>query len=241
MKKSKNSLLKLIAIVCYVIFSVLISQIIASLILSLFPSYRMNPDSNYFTVILYLLYIAISILLIYIIPTKILKKPLVSKDILGIHDFPTFTEIGLSVVGLVATYVLGVLATIIMSNFSFFNVAEEQDIGLSAIYSTPEKILTFLTVCIIVPIFEELIFRGLIYGQMRKKLGEKTWARVLSIIVVSLIFAFLHGQWNVAVTVFFLSVISCLLREFTGNINSGILLHILKNTIAFILVYLIGV
>ena len=59
-------------------------------------------------------------------------------------------------------------------------------------------------------------------------------------ILTSIVFAFLHGQWNVAVTVFALSLILCSMREITGTIWSGVLLHMLSNGIAFYLLYIGG-
>ena len=50
----------------------------------------------------------------------------------------------------------------------------------------------------------------------------------------------MHGQWNVGVNVFAMSIVLCTLREITGTIYAGILLHMLKNTIAFVLVYIVG-
>ena len=59
----------------------------------------------------------------------------------------------------------------------------------------------------------------------------------LAIFLVSLLFGVVHLQWNVGVNVFAMSVVLCGLREITGTIYSGIVLHILKNGIAFYILY----
>ena len=84
----------------------------------------------------------------------------------------------------------------------------------------------------IAPIAEEILMRGWLYGKLRTKLKAP-----LAILLVSLVFALLHGQWNVGVTVFSLSLVLCTLREITGTIWSGIILHMLSNGIAFYLLY----
>lgn len=75
--------------------------------------------------------------------------------------------------------------------------------------------------------------RGWLYGKLRSRLKVP-----LAILLVSIVFAFLHGQWNVGVGVFVLSLVLCGLREITGTIWSGILLHIISNGIAFYLLYI---
>lgn len=90
-----------------------------------------------------------------------------------------------------------------------------------------------LALVIIAPIAEEIIMRGWLYGKLRSRLKVP-----LAILLVSIVFAFLHGQWNVGVGVFVLSLVLCGLREITGTIWSGILLHIISNGIAFYLLYI---
>ena len=77
-------------------------------------------------------------------------------------------------------------------------------------------------------ICEELIFRGWLYGKLRAKIPAFP-----AIVLVSLLFALVHGQWNVGVIVFAMSVINCLIRELTGTVYGGILVHIIRNSIAF--------
>ncbi|MBO7664280.1 CPBP family intramembrane metalloprotease, partial [Candidatus Saccharibacteria bacterium] len=63
-------------------------------------------------------------------------------------------------------------------------------------------------------------------------------AIIVATLITSIAFGCMHGQWNVGVNVFALSVVLCVLREITGSIYSGILVHMLKNAIAFYLLYI---
>ena len=97
---------------------------------------------------------------------------------------------------------------------------------------------------VVAPIAEELIFRGWLYGKLRLLLSSKlsnNASMILSIILVSVLFGMVHMQWNVGVNVFALSVVLCGLREITGTIYAGILAHMLKNGIAFYLLYILGI
>ena len=98
-----------------------------------------------------------------------------------------------------------------------------------------EKIIAFLVLVVAAPIVEEIIFRGWLYGKLRARLNA-----VVSVLIVSVLFGIMHFQWNVGVNVFALSVVLCILREITGTIYAGILTHMIKNGIAFYLLYVVG-
>jgi hypothetical protein len=93
-------------------------------------------------------------------------------------------------------------------------------------------LVAFFFLCVFIPFIEELIFRGLIFGRLRVKFGF-----ILSATLTSVLFAAAHGQWNVAIDVFVLSMIACAARDITGNINASIIIHMLKNMLAFYLVF----
>ena len=99
-----------------------------------------------------------------------------------------------------------------------------------------ERVIAFLVLVVIAPIFEEIIFRGWLYGKLRAKMEAP-----IAIVIVSLLFGIMHFQWNVGVNVFALSVVLCALREITGTIYAGILTHMIKNGVAFYLLYLVGI
>ena len=58
---------------------------------------------------------------------------------------------------------------------------------------------------------------------------------------MSILFGVVHMQWNVGVNVFAMSVVLCGLREITGTIYSGILVHMIKNGLAFYYLYILGI
>ena len=96
-----------------------------------------------------------------------------------------------------------------------------------------QLILIFVSLVIVVPISEELIMRGLLFGRLRSKISF--WPTT---IIVSLLFAVAHGQINVGIDVFILSLFLCYVREKTGAIYAPILMHSTKNLIGFLTVFI---
>ena len=104
-----------------------------------------------------------------------------------------------------------------------------------------------LTTTIIAPIYEELIFRGMIFGvysnheinqQSFLGLDSSHWTGV---IISSLLFAFVHAlQYDLLSTViiFFLAILFCHARIKQGILLS-VVLHIINNTLAMAM-YLLG-
>lgn len=162
---------------------------------------------------------------------------------LGLKDLPTWSDIGLALVSYIAYLILALILTSFFNIFPWFNSNEAQNVGFGMFMSKPELILAFFSTVVITPIIEEMIFRGFLYGKLREVLAGKISnlaSIIISVVLTSALFGLMHGQWNVGVDVFGLSVILCLLREITGTIHAGILLHILKNGIAFYLVFVLG-
>lgn len=162
---------------------------------------------------------------------------------LGLKDLPTWSDIGLALVSYIAYLILALILTSFFNIFPWFNSNEAQNVGFGMFMSRQELILAFFSTVVITPIIEEMIFRGFLYGKLREALAGKISnlaSIIISVILTSALFGLMHGQWNVGVDVFGLSVILCLLREITGTIHAGILLHILKNGIAFYLVFVLG-
>jgi membrane protease YdiL (CAAX protease family) len=133
------------------------------------------------------------------------------------------------VVGFVAYFFLaGVLVMIFAAVFDWFDAEQVQDVGYELGIVGWERVLAFVALVVVAPVAEEVIFRGWLYGKVRARAGF--WVAAL---VVSGLFGLMHGQWNVAVNVFAMSMVMCALREVTGTIYAGVFLHMLKNGVAF--------
>jgi membrane protease YdiL (CAAX protease family) len=126
------------------------------------------------------------------------------------------------------------LITIISKLISGFNSTQPQDIGLAKSLQGIDLVAAFVSLIIITPIFEETIFRGVLFRGLRRRLPF--W---ISAALVSLLFAAAHAQWNVAIDTFVLSLALCFLVEKTDSIIPGIILHAIKNSLAFFFLFVI--
>ncbi len=174
-------------------------------------------------------------LIVIIYAPKLLRKKTVTREQIGFKGLPTWTDIGLAFVGLVIYFILASLLISLFNLFPWFDAGQSQDVGFNNLYTMADRLIAFISLVVVAPIAEEAIFRGWLYGKLRAKISL-----VPAIIIVSLLFAILHGQWNVGVNVFALSIVLCVLREITGTTYSGIIVHMLKNGIAFYLLYIFG-
>ncbi len=114
------------------------------------------------------------------------------------------------------------------------NLDQTQDIG----YANPQGpalVLIFVALVCLAPFVEEMLFRGFLFTAFRRVFGF--WGGAVG---VSLLFAIAHGQLNVGIDVFVLSLFLCGLREKTNSLWPAIGLHAIKNLVAFVVLFIIG-
>ena len=184
------------------------------------------------------LYILSCLILIFVTP-KIARKWGFLKSTrksLGLEGLPTWTDAGLAPVGLIVSIALAAVLIFIFKVFPWFDAEQSQNVVYSLSVVGIDRAIAFFALAVLAPIAEEIIFRGWLYGKLRVKLPMPA-----SIIITSLVFGIIHMQWNVGVNVFAMSVVACCLRELTGTIYAGIILHMLKNGLAFFLLFVVGV
>lgn len=90
-----------------------------------------------------------------------------------------------------------------------------------------------VTAVIFAPVFEELIFRGLVLESLLRR-----HRRLISVIVSSLLFAIIHFQPSVMLTAFVSALIFGTIYLHTNSIFSTIILHSINNAIAYSLITL---
>lgn len=142
-------------------------------------------------------------------------------------DFIPWAAIAFIVYIIVAQLVMDITGL-----FFKFDVDQNQDILFNPPQDNLEAVLVFAALVILAPLAEELLFRGFLFTGLRKKLPF--W---LTAIIVSLLFGFVHGQVNVGLDVFALSLVMCFIREKTGSLWPSLLLHSFKNGLAYFLLF----
>jgi membrane protease YdiL (CAAX protease family) len=157
-----------------------------------------------------------------------IRKPKFIDPLYGIAGFPVYLIIYLVVVGIVTKLA------------PHLNVNEKQQLGFNSVHGGPELILTFISLVILPPIGEEIIFRGVLYTSLKKVLPM--WGAVIG---TCALFAAGHlpeggssgPLYIAAIDTFSLSLVLIYLREKTGGLYSSMTLHGFKNLIAFLALY----
>ncbi len=227
MKKARYILILLLwtaisLVSCQLLLSILMSTLLGE-----------NFSQPFWVCIYYILSYGGAFALIFLLPKKLYPKLKTNPEELGLKSLPTFTDIGLAPIGYVV-YIIGAsIVSTLLQLLPWFNPDQAQNTGFDYFVTGFDRFWAILALVFIAPIAEEIIMRGWLYGKLRAKLKLP-----LAVLLTSLLFALLHGQLNVAASVFILSIVLCSLREITGTIWSGIILHILTNGIAFYLLYI---
>jgi membrane protease YdiL (CAAX protease family) len=116
------------------------------------------------------------------------------------------------------------------------NSNQAQQLGFDNPHGMAQLTLTFISLVILPPLVEETLMRGYLYGSLRKNMSKIGAALVTSIIFASAHLEFGSGApllWIAALDTFVLSLFLVYLREKTGSLWAGMLVHALKNGIAF--------
>ncbi|MEI6228953.1 MAG: type II CAAX endopeptidase family protein [Candidatus Saccharibacteria bacterium] len=175
----------------------------------------------------------IALALIILVPWWVKKKKTTLEDV-SLDRLPNWTEIWVTPAGFVVYLIIsGLLMWLATSYLPGFDSSQVQETGFKNLNQNYEFVLAFLALVVAVPVAEEVLFRGYLFGKLKKIVP--VW---LAIAVTSLVFGVLHGNLNVIIDTVALSVVLCVLRQITGTIWPSILLHMLKNGIAFYFLFI---
>jgi membrane protease YdiL (CAAX protease family) len=89
---------------------------------------------------------------------------------------------------------------------------------------TPAWIIAIVRGCLVVPIFEEVFFRGVLLSWLRSRLNVHG-----AIFTMSALFALMHGSLVVAPYVFIFAIAAGYVRVRTGSTFNTIIMHSLNN------------
>ncbi len=227
----------MIGVVVWVFGGFLAAQVIVTALIWLLKLANVpiaSLDSSIFETVLAALIYSVTLILVIGLPWLVRKNRTTLSDI-GLQRLPNWTDLLMVPAGLVVYLALSsILVTLASSLLPWFDASQPQDTGFYQQTSYGYEImLAFITLVIIAPIAEEIIFRGYLFGRLKKY--APVW---VAIVVTSVVFGALHGAWNLAIDTFALSVVMSLLRQNTGSLWSSILLHMSKNGLAFYILFI---
>jgi len=220
----------------WVVAGFVLAQVIVGLLITLVRtlgvSFEGINETILSTVLTAVIYV-ISIVIVIGLPWLV-KKYRTSKAELGLTRYPEWLDLVLAPAGFVVYILLSALfMAFAMSYMTFIDFDQVQETGFSQLGPRFEYILAFVSLVVLAPVAEEILFRGYLFGKLQKNVA--TW---IAILISSAVFAAVHLAWNVGIDVFALGIVLCLLRIVSNSLWPSILLHMLKNGIAFYFLFI---
>jgi membrane protease YdiL (CAAX protease family) len=155
---------------------------------------------------------------------------------LGFNRRPGWGDVGQALLGFVGYFGLLVVAVALLRAITSIDFDQRQELGFDNVVTAGGIAMAFISLVLLPPLVEETVFRGFLFGGLRKKINF-WWAALLT----SLIFAAPHllassqgFLWAAGVDTLLLSLVLCYLREKTGALWAPIMVHAIKNSIAFV-------
>ncbi len=159
--------------------------------------------------------------------------------ILGFKRKAAWKDIGYAVIGFLIYLSMLMIAIVLAKVLFHIDVNKKQEIGFSNVASSMQRLATFISLVLLPPIAEETLFRGFMFGGFRKKLPF-IWAALFTSFLFALPHLFEANAgllWTGAIDTFILSLVLCYLREKTGALWASFSVHMLKNGLAFMALY----
>lgn len=149
-------------------------------------------------------------------------------DYLGFRAFTLYSALqGLAIL---------IVFTIINEVLSVYFDRDPMDFVAPLFASTDSKWLLIVVIVLVAPLYEELVFRGLLWSAIAEQFDRRRGIIIASV-VTSLIFAFIHQQYQLyemgAIAV--LALIFCYVRVKSSSILLPMLLHVVNNGLAMVM------
>lgn len=117
------------------------------------------------------------------------------------------------------------LVSLLISKFPSYNETS------NAISSNTNSVLGIISIILIIPIFEEVLFRGLIYNELKKHLNI-----FVAIIIQGAIFALSHGNMLQGIYTFIMAIVLAIVYDKTQSILAPMLFHVMYNLLGSIVI-----
>ncbi|HSO27479.1 MAG TPA: CPBP family intramembrane glutamic endopeptidase, partial [Anaerolineales bacterium] len=151
---------------------------------------------------------------------------------LGLRSFAPVWFLVAFGVGMVVTPLSGIIALVIRRLLALPLESPQLSFLLPQDINLPGGLAMIALAGLVVPLAEELFFRGLLYTWLRGR-----WGFAPAAAVSALIFGVVHLEPSVAGTAFILGLILAWLYERSGSLWTAVLVHAMNNSIQILLLY----
>ena len=226
-----------------------ISQLIGGLALSIYPALRHWTSSQANTwinnsILAQFIYVIIAEALTVLAVWQFLKYYKISLKVIGLKRFKG-NDILYALAGFGLYFVsYAIVLQIVTKLIPSLNVSQQQQIGFQNASSVGQLVLTAISLVILPPIAEEILMRGFLYTSLKKSMPKIIAALITSIVFASAHLEFGEGApllWVAAIDTFILSLVLVYLREKTDRLWASMGVHAMKNSVAFISIYIFHV
>ncbi len=167
-----------------------------------------------------------------------MRRRNISLPDIGLGRGPKLSDVGFAILCTIIYFI--VLAFVMQGvdrTIPSVDLDQPQQLPFESVSGQLSLAMVFITLVIVPPIVEEIMIRGFLYSGLRRKLGK-----IIAALIASLVFGIAHLQlfsgalplYVAAIDTFVLSIFLIGLREKTGSLWSGMVVHGLKNGLAFL-------
>lgn len=232
------------------LFSYIASQLLATIFIGFWASATGGDVQNVFntietsTGVQFAFFVLVEAITLYILWWFLKSRNNSWKDI-GMARKPAVKDVVPALITFAIYFVFLIIVTVIISALvPGIDTDQEQQLGFKGVSGALPLLMVFISLVILPPLVEEITVRGFLYTGLRKKYAIRTAA-----ILASALFAVAHLQlgsgnpplWIAAIDTFVLSMFLINLRERTGALWSGMIVHGLKNGLAFLFLFVLEI
>lgn len=249
--KTTTSLSDRISAVAVVLAKLLVifigGQIVGSFIISIIgvgfgasnDSILTAIESN--DVVRFLLILCIEVVTVWFVHL-FLKREKQSFKAIGLQKKLTFTHVKTAIAGYIIYFASYVAIVGIVSALQLINTDQKQQIGFENAAGVG-LVWVFMSLVLLPPIAEEIVFRGFLLHKLKSKAST-----FVATVITSVLFAVAHLEfgsgnslnWAAALDTFVLSLILCHVTLRTKSLWPAILIHMLKNGMAFVALFVLA-
>ena len=151
---------------------------------------------------------------------------------------PSLSELGDVVIAYGLYFATLLFATVIVSAFTTVDVNQVQELGIADPQTFNTQLLVFLSLVVLPPISEEILFRGFLFQKLKKHSSV-----IIATVAVSILFGVAHLEysnlnWIAVVDTLIFSVYLIYIFEKHKSLYSPMILHGIKNSIAFYILFI---
>ncbi len=158
---------------------------------------------------------------------------------LMLHKFPSLSQLG-EVILTYGVYFMTLIGASVLVSLLIpaVDVNQSQELGVAET-SGNGLLAVFIMLAVIPPILEEILFRGFLYNYVRKFGGI-----IAAYVLTSIIFGAAHLEfgnlnWIAAIDTLLFSGFLIYISQKHASLYSAILLHAIKNSIAFVILFIL--